>query len=67
MEISIFYILSCFIIYSFLGWIMESVFRSFCEKKVINTGFLIGPACPIYGVRKYNNDINNGYVTRKNN
>lgn len=50
MEINIFNLLSCFIIYSFLGWIMESIFRSFCEKKLINTGFLIGPACPIYGV-----------------
>jgi uncharacterized membrane protein len=46
---SFFQILSYFIIYSFLGWILESVFRSFCEKKIINTGFLIGPVCPIYG------------------
>ena len=49
MEINIFNLLVCFIVYSFLGWIMESIFRSFCEKKVINTGFLIGPVCPIYG------------------
>lgn len=28
---------------------MESVFRSICEKKLINTGFLKGPFCPIYG------------------
>jgi len=28
---------------------MESVFRSICEKKLINTGFLRGPFCPIYG------------------
>ena len=50
MEISIFNILSYFIVYSFLGWIMETIFRSFCEKKLINTGFLIGPVCPIYGI-----------------
>lgn len=49
MEINAFNILACFIVYSFLGWIMESVFRSFCERKIINTGFLIGPMCPIYG------------------
>lgn len=49
MEINIFNLLACFIVYSFLGWIMESIFRSFCERKVINTGFLIGPVCPIYG------------------
>jgi uncharacterized membrane protein len=28
---------------------MESIVRSVCEKKLINTGFLIGPFCPIYG------------------
>lgn len=49
MDINVFNILSYFVIYSFLGWILESVFRSFCEKKIINTGFLIGPFCPIYG------------------
>ena len=46
---SFFQVLSYFVIYSFLGWILESIFRSFCEKKLINTGFLIGPICPIYG------------------
>lgn len=39
-----------FITYSFLGWVMESIFRSIGEKKLINTGFLKGPFCPIYGV-----------------
>ena len=29
---------------------MESTFRSICEKKLINTGFLRGPLCPIYGI-----------------
>jgi len=29
---------------------MESVVRSVCERKLINTGFLIGPFCPIYGI-----------------
>ena len=43
-------ILTYFIIYSFLGWVMESIFRSICEKKIINTGFLKGPFCPIYGI-----------------
>ncbi len=42
-------LITYFMIYSFLGWIMESVFRSICEKKLINTGFLRGPFCPIYG------------------
>ena len=50
METNCFEILTYFIIYSFLGWLMESVFRSICEKKMINTGFLRGPFCPIYGI-----------------
>lgn len=46
----LFKILTYFIIYSFFGWVMESVFRSIIEKKIINTGFLRGPFCPIYGI-----------------
>lgn len=45
----LFDVLTYFIIYSFLGWILESLYRSFCERKLINTGFLRGPFCPIYG------------------
>ena len=50
MEYSFLETIIYFITYSFLGWIMESIFRSICEKKIINTGFLKGPFCPIYGV-----------------
>ena len=50
MEYSFLEIIIYFITYSFFGWVMESIFRSICEKKLINTGFLIGPFCPIYGV-----------------
>ena len=50
MENQFFSMLTYFIIYSILGWILESVFRSICERKLINTGFLKGPFCPIYGV-----------------
>ena len=50
MENQIFNFLTYFIIYSFLGWLMESIFRSIIEKKIINTGFLKGPICPIYGI-----------------
>ncbi len=39
-----------FIIYSFVGWVMEVIVFFFLEKKFINRGFLIGPYCPIYGV-----------------
>lgn len=38
-----------FAIYSFLGWCVESIYKSLIEKKLINSGFLHGPFCPIYG------------------
>lgn len=50
MEEKLFEILTYFIIYSFLGWVMESTVRTIAEKKLINTGFLKGPFCPIYGI-----------------
>ena len=39
-----------FFIYSFLGWVCESIYCSCLQKKVINRGFLNGPVCPVYGV-----------------
>lgn len=50
MEYTIFNLWTYFIIYSIAGWVLESVFRSFCEKRLLNTGFLNGPFCPIYGI-----------------
>ena len=41
---------SLFLVYSFLGWLMEVLLALIKEKKIINRGFLIGPYCPIYGV-----------------
>lgn len=38
-----------FFIYSFLGWVLESVYKSILLKKWVNSGFLYGPLCPIYG------------------
>lgn len=38
-----------FIIYSFIGWIMEVIVKFVEKKRFINRGFLIGPLCPIYG------------------
>ena len=50
MENNIFNLWTYFIIYSIAGWILESIYRSYREKKIINTGFLNGPLCPIYGI-----------------
>lgn len=41
---------SYFIIYSFAGWLMESIYKTFLQKKLVNSGFLYGPFCPIYGI-----------------
>jgi len=38
-----------FLLYSFLGWCLESIYKTILEKKIINSGFLYGPFCPIYG------------------
>lgn len=38
-----------FMIYSFLGWIIEIINEIITEKRFVNRGFLIGPYCPIYG------------------
>ena len=35
--------------FSILGWIIEVIVCSVCDKKLVNRGFLIGPYCPIYG------------------
>ncbi len=38
-----------FTFYSFLGWVMETIFASIKEGRLINRGFLTGFFCPIYG------------------
>ena len=40
----------CFIIYSFCGWLMETVYLSVYHWQFIKRGFLISPLCGIYGV-----------------
>ena len=42
-------IIAYFIVYSFFGWVMESVLKTCIQKKPVNSGFLYGPFCPIYG------------------
>lgn len=45
----IYHIVQWFFIYSILGWVVESIYMSFCEKRWVNRGFIFGPICPIYG------------------
>ena len=42
-------IAAMFFVYGFLGWVMEVIFRGLSEGKFVNSGFLNGPICPIYG------------------
>lgn len=39
-----------FLVYAFLGWVIEVIYHVFTLKKLVNRGFLYGPICPIYGV-----------------
>lgn len=47
---SLYEIMYHFIFYSFLGWVVESSFKSLLYGKVINSGFLRGPFIPLYAV-----------------
>lgn len=48
-QITEFRYITFFFIYSFLGWIFESVYVSIKSGRWINRGFLKGPVLPIYG------------------
>ena len=46
---NIFVLMALFLVYSFIGWVMETCYCWICTKKFVNRGFLIGPVVPIYG------------------
>lgn len=40
-----------FLLFSFLGWILDSVFSTFDQRRIINSGYFRElPLCPLYGV-----------------
>ncbi len=45
----IYHLAAYFIIYAFLGWVLEVVYHAVTKGQVVNRGFLNGPICPIYG------------------
>lgn len=49
-DIDVYHVVHCLLIYSILGWVVESVYMSICNRKLTNRGFIHGPMCPIYGV-----------------
>ena len=64
MDLRVLFLL--FMIYSFIGWIIEVIDVAIINRKVMDRGFLIGPYLPIFGVgailitlilSKYSNDI----------
>lgn len=38
-----------FFIYSFIGWLIETIYALFVHGCFVKRGFLFGPVCPIYG------------------
>ncbi|MDE7266808.1 MAG: putative ABC transporter permease [Lachnospiraceae bacterium] len=46
----LYHLIACFFLFSIIGWMVESMYMSFCNKKLTNRGFMTGPFCPIYGV-----------------
>ena len=38
-----------FFLYSFFGWLLETVQHTVKQRRFVNRGFLNGPICPIYG------------------
>jgi len=46
----VYHLVGAFAVYSMLGWLLESIYMSFCNRKITNRGFAKGPFCPIYGV-----------------
>lgn len=43
------YLILYFFIYSFLGWVLETIFGIIVLGHFTKRGFLFGPLCPIYG------------------
>lgn len=39
-----------FLLYSFLGWVLETAVGTIRQKRFVNRGFTTGPFCTVYGV-----------------
>ena len=50
LGIDLYHITQWFLAYSILGWVVESIYMSICNRRLTNRGFVRGPFCPIYGV-----------------
>jgi len=50
MQYTLYELCWLFLFYSFVGWIIETVYAGFKKKRFINRGILNGPVCIIYGI-----------------
>lgn len=39
----LYHFIQWFILYSFMGWVVESIYMSFCNRKLTNRGFAFSP------------------------
>src|SRR5699024_8902216 len=49
MEYTLYQLLWFFLVYSFLGWLMETAAAAAKKGKLLNRGFLNAPFSPVYG------------------
>lgn len=50
LGVDLYHVVFWVFLYSFLGWIWESSYVSFKQKRLVNRGFVTGPVCTIYGI-----------------
>lgn len=50
MEYTLYQLLWFFLIYAFLGWLMETALAAVRKRRLLNRGFLNAPFSPVYGL-----------------
>ena len=50
MEYTLNHYIYFFIVYAFVGWIIEELFAIIKQGRFVNRGFISGPVCPKYGL-----------------
>lgn len=60
----IYSVLWIFLIFSVLGWIVDTVSESLTNGKIVNRGLLVGPVCPMYGFLCVGAYILNTYICK---
>ena len=50
MDYTLYQLLWFFLIYAFLGWLMETALAAVRKRRLLNRGFLNAPFSPVYGL-----------------